>query len=119
MADQSSPIDYKMYGELEGLSNGTDEDLISSLISKFLNLLPNRLTSIESLATQGSFELIRKEVHSFKLSCQILGAENLASILADVDVASRARDSKRLGVAIEKLHINANEAGTELVGFSI
>jgi len=114
---KDDPIDYKKLEELEDLSSTDGDDFISALVTKFLSLLSERIEGLRNLSNQSSFDLVKREVHSFKLSCQILGAQNLSHCLEEVARAAQSRDQKSLQVAFSKASVAAQQVEAELTYF--
>ncbi len=117
MVTKYCPIDYKKLDELEDLSSVDGDDFISALVTKYLSLLSGRLEGLRNLSNQGSFDLVKREVHSFKLSCQILGAQNLSHCLEDVVRAAQSSDQKCLQLALSKVSAAAQQVEEELTNF--
>lgn len=117
MLIKHGPIDYKKFDELEDLSSTDGNDFISALVTKFLSLLSGRLENLRNLSNQKSYDLVKREVHSFRVSCEILGAQNLSHYLEEVVLAAQSSDQKSLQLALSNVFLAAQQAEQELTKF--
>jgi len=68
------------------LSTGGDPDLLSELVSIFLQTVPAQLERMKAAIATGDNETARREAHSLKGAAGALGAAGIQRLAADIEV---------------------------------
>ncbi|MCW8925176.1 MAG: Hpt domain-containing protein [Xanthomonadales bacterium] len=78
--------------------------LVHRLIRIYLDMSPNMIAEIKSAASAGDIEQVGSKAHSLKGSSAELGAEQLADISHQLQMAARNGVEARIGPLIDELH---------------
>jgi HPt (histidine-containing phosphotransfer) domain-containing protein len=93
---------------LEDLTGEEDQNFAISLIEKFLTLLPKRVEALRKAMMLEDFCEVCREIHSFKTSCEIVGADLLKECLLRLELDARSNN-----VSSMPAHLNQLERDSE------
>jgi HPt (histidine-containing phosphotransfer) domain-containing protein len=114
MSQSSSAINYSTLEELEGLTDANDNDFITELVKKYLSLLPDRLGTLHRFCLNADYRQVMKEIHSFKLSCQIIGADQLTATLERMAQDAQQENNSSLNENCQRALAEAERVKIEL-----
>lgn len=77
-----------------------DEDFINSVISVFLEEVPQDLEDLESAIEKGDYENVYKLAHKIKPNVDLLGMEQSRAVALDIETLGKNPDNKE---EIEKM----------------
>ena len=73
-------------------SLGDDEEFVHEVLAEFLLTAPDLLSRIGGAVSAGDAIAIKAEAHALKGSCRTIGAEDLAAISAELEMAGKTGD---------------------------
>jgi len=73
-------------------SLGDDEEFVQEVLEEFLGTAPDLISRIGSAVAQGDAQALKAEAHALKGSCRTIGAVELATLLAELELAGKSGD---------------------------
>lgn len=103
MMDKGRYINFAKFKDLEDLSSVDGNSFIGVLIDKFLFLLPDRINRVAQCIHETNYERLNREIHTFLLSSEILGAFLICDTLKKIKIASENQKETELRSLLSEL----------------
>jgi signal transduction histidine kinase/CheY-like chemotaxis protein/HPt (histidine-containing phosphotransfer) domain-containing protein len=107
-------LDSSMVEELRKIVGPGESDLFSELAGQFVQQMPAWLEEIESAASHGNAESVRRQAHRLLGLCRQIGAERMARICDELESMDSESDVTWMLREVELLHTEFDSAHREL-----
>ncbi len=116
MSDRSDEcvIDAKTLESIRMLQDDEDEDLLSEVLSSFLDHAQGLLSTLVCALEQTDYENIRKSAHSLKSSSANVGAVKLAEMCKQLEAAACSSSNGSLRLGVQHLEVEYGKVQTAL-----
>jgi HPt (histidine-containing phosphotransfer) domain-containing protein len=88
---------------------GQDDDLLNSLITMFVDEIPNELTHLREALDFPKPEEVRRHLHSIKGSSSSVGAESICACARQLEEAAKASQLDRVRDGLSELERRFSE----------
>lgn len=114
LGDEAPRTGVDVEGFRQGLQENGLDDLADELIETFLQDAPSRFEALESAICAADAEQIGRAAHAYGSAASTMHAAPLAGLLSEVEAASRAGDTARLGELLAALRREQEEVLRQL-----
>jgi histidine phosphotransfer protein HptB len=87
MASKVATLDHSVLADLRTLQKPGAPDFVQQVVGTFLKKCRERLVCLEGAVVSRNLEVVRKEAHSLKSSCGMIGALRMAQFCLELEDA--------------------------------
>jgi CheY-like chemotaxis protein len=107
-------IDSEAIKRLQDLEDDNNQDLVKDLIQIFIDTSPEVIKNLKKSLQEENFQALSRQAHSFKSTCNNIGATRMGSIAAQLEKAKSQDDLTTLHKLVDALNEEYQVAVQEL-----
>jgi HPt (histidine-containing phosphotransfer) domain-containing protein len=114
ISDAITMIDITMIDAIRDLQSEEDPDVLASIVSLFLEGMPERLASLKAAIEAGVAKKVQAEAHSMKSSTASLGAAQMSALSRQLEMMGASGQLSEAAATFQKLEAEWSAVQAEL-----